>query len=118
MAKTTKKNAAAQAPAPEAQQTAQEAQGDVQDAQAQEAQQEAQEAAQEAQEQFTPYEATVAVPLVVIRRGSVPRPEDKPIGTVTSGARVTVTAIMDGYAMLDNGTYVKADYLSKRTPEN
>lgn len=66
-------------------------------------------------EPFTPYEATVAVPLVVIRRGKVPHPEDKPIGTIASGARVTVTAIVDGYAMLANGTYVKADFLTKQT---
>lgn len=80
--------------------------------------QEGQESATQAQdstpELFTPYEATVAVPLVVIRRGKTPRPKDKPIGTMARGARVTVTASIDGYAMLANGTYVKEAYLERK----
>lgn len=67
-------------------------------------------------EPFTPYEATVAVPLVVIRRGTVPRPEDKPIGTMARGARVAVTNSLDGYAILANGTYVKEVYLERVKP--
>ena len=61
-------------------------------------------------------EAAVAVPLVVVRRGTTPRPEDKPIGTMAKGARVTVTASLDGYAMLANGTYIKEVYLERVTP--
>ncbi len=34
---------------------------------------------------MTPYEATMTVPLAVIRRGKTPHPEDKPIGTLTRG---------------------------------
>lgn len=83
--------------------------------------QEATAAIQETQESkgsvpkpFAPYEATVAVPLVVIRRGKTPRPKDKPIGTMARGARVTVTASVDGFAMLANGTYVKEAYLERK----
>ena len=75
-----------------------------------------QEAPEGTPEPFTPYEATVVVPLVVIRRGATPNPEDKPIGTMARGARVTVTASLDGYAMLANGTYVKEVYLERVTP--
>lgn len=75
-----------------------------------------QENHQDTPEPFIPYEATVVVPLVVIRRGATPNPEDKPIGTMTRGARVTVTTSLDGYAMLANGTYVKEVYLERVTP--
>lgn len=68
---------------------------------------------EDAQEPFAPYEATVAVPLVVIRRGTTPHPEDRPIGTMTRGTRVTVTNSLGGYAMLANGTYVKESYLER-----
>lgn len=75
-----------------------------------------QEGQEDTPEPFTPYEATVAVPLVVIRRGTVPRPEDKPIGTMARGARVAVTNSLDGYAILANGTYVKEVYLERVKP--
>ncbi len=75
-----------------------------------------QEGQEDTPEPFTPYEATVAVPLVVIRRGTAPRPEDKPIGTMARGARVAVTNSLDGYAILANGTYVKEVYLERVKP--
>lgn len=75
-----------------------------------------QEGQEDTPEPFNPYEATVAVPLVVIRRGTVPRPEDKPIGTMARGARVAVTNSLDGYAILTNGTYVKEVYLERVKP--
>ena len=74
------------------------------------------EGQQDPLEPFAPYEATVTVPLVVIRRGTVPRPEDKPIGTMARGARVAVTNSLDGYAILANGTYVKEVYLERVKP--
>lgn len=75
-----------------------------------------QEGPEDTPEPFAPYEATVTVPLVVIRRGTVPRPEDKPIGTMARGARVDVTNSLDGYAILANGTYVKEVYLERVKP--
>ena len=75
-----------------------------------------QEGREDTLEPFAPYEATVTVPLVVIRRGTVPRPEDKPIGTMARGARVAVTNSLDGYAILANGTYVKEVYLERVKP--
>lgn len=68
-----------------------------------------------APEQFTPYQATVAIPLVVVRKGTTPN-GSKPIGTLGRGARVTVTASLDGYAILDNGTHVKEAYLERIAP--
>ena len=88
----------------------QEGSGSQEDTQEQPTGQDTQE---DAQEPFTPYEATVAVPLVVIRRGTTPHPEDRPIGTMTRGTRVTVTNSLGGYAMLANGTYVKESYLER-----
>jgi len=101
--------------AQEATQESQEDQGSTQEGQTQEETQEAQEKGKEdTPEPFTPYEATVTVPLAVIRRGKTPRPEDKPIGTLTRGDRVTVTDSVDGFAMLANGTYIKAVYLERK----
>lgn len=60
-----------------------------------------------------PYEAVVTVPLLVVRKGAHPIPSDKPVGTLAKGTRVTVAAIMEGYAMLSNGTYVKAAFLER-----
>ena len=93
-------------PEPEGQQDPQEAQE----------QPTGQEGREDTLEPFAPYEATVTVPLVVIRRGTVPRPEDKPIGTMAKGARVDVTNSLDGYAILANGTYVKEVYLERVKP--
>ena len=93
-------------PEPEGQQDPQEAQE----------QPTGQEGREDTLEPFAPYEATVTVPLVVIRRGTVPRPEDKPIGTMARGARVAVTNSLDGYAILANGTYVKEVYLERVKP--
>lgn len=95
-------------------QEGQENQGEAQVTQSQEIQEEAQEGQESAPEDATPYEATVAVPLAVIRRGKTPRPEDKPIGTLTRGNRVTVVDSQDGYAILSNGTYVKEAYLERK----
>lgn len=64
-------------------------------------------------EEAFPYEAAVTVPLLVVRKGSHPIPLDKPVGTLTKGTRVTVTACVDGFAMLSNETYVKAAYLER-----
>lgn len=66
-------------------------------------------------EPFTPYQATVAIPLVVVRKGTTPN-GSKPIGTLGKGARVNVTASVDGYAILDNGTHVKEAYLERIAP--
>ena len=93
-------------PEPEGQQDPQEAQE----------QPTGQEGREDTLEPFAPYEVTVTVPLVVIRRGTVPRPEDKPIGTMARGARVAVTNSLDGYAILANGTYVKEVYLERVKP--
>ena len=65
-------------------------------------------------EETFPYEAAVTVPLLVVRKGSHPIPLDKPVGTLTKGTCVTVTASVDGFAMLSNGTYVKEAYLERR----
>ncbi len=69
----------------------------------------------DAAEETFPYEAAVTVPLLVVRKGSHPIPSDKPIGPLTKETRVTVTACVDGFAMLSNGTYVKAAYLERWT---
>ena len=99
---------------PQEQPAAQQGQDDA--PQGQDGQESHQEGREDAPEPFAPYEAAVAVPLVVVRRGTTPRPEDKPIGTMAKGARVDVTNSLDGYAILANGTYVKEVYLERVTP--
>ncbi len=73
---------------PQEQPAAQQGQDDA--PQGQDGQESHQEGREDAPEPFAPYEAAVAVPLVVVRRGTTPRPEDKPIGTMAKGARWTL----------------------------
>lgn len=90
MAKTTKKTDPETTPTPEATPTSETA---------------------STPKKFQPYQATVTTALAVLRR--TPDKADKPVTTLTQGAKVHITESRNGYGKMDNGLWIKEAYLDR-----
>lgn len=66
-----------------------------------------------------PFTATVNVALAVLRTApDSPLMEVRPVGTLSLGTPVTITAIHAGSAQLRNGLWIKAEFLTPDSAKN